>query len=329
MHSNRGWISKVIWVALGVLAGTQIVSAQSVQVQVPRRFVAPFADEAREIFNSGRILYDQDNFTDAEKRFREVIQRFPGHIIADRAEYYLIRTLTQLGRRAEAITRINGFPRTYPRSRWSTDVEELRIKLTNQVPPAAERVLRLQAPPQPPRPPAPRGVLVIQRTPETADSEISLQQEIMRAIFVSDVNRAIGIATERLKSNMADPVVVSSLSMVAASASPQAFPILLEVAKSSPSLKARKDAIFWMTQTRTDKDAIVDALTGLVSANGDDLDAVVMFALSQISTEKSVSALASIAQDKTKPDLVRQNAIHWLRNMRIPAATQALQNLGK
>ena len=328
MHSNRRWISKVIWVALGALAVPRIVSAQTLIMQVPRHFVTPYGDEARDIFNSGQRLYDQDNFADAEKRFREVIQRFPGHIIADRAEYYLIRTLTQLGRRAEAITRINGFARTYPRSRWSTDVEELRIKLTNQVPPTAERVLRLQVPPEPPAPAAPRGILIRQRNAEVTDSEISLQQEIMRAIFISDVNRAIGIATERLKSNMADPVVVSSLSMVATSASPQSFPILLEIAKNSPSPKARKDAIFWMIQTRTDRDALVDTLTGLMSTNGDDSDSV-MFALSQIRTEKSVNALAAIAQDKNRPAPVRQNAIFWLRSMRIPEATQTLQNLRK
>ena len=328
MHSNRRWISKVIWVALGALAVPRIVSAQTLIMQVPRHFVTPYGDEARDIFNSGQRLYDQDNFADAEKRFREVIQRFPGHIITDRAEYYLIRTLTQLGRRAEAITRINGFARTYPRSRWSTDVEELRIKLTNQVPPTAERVLRLQAPPEPPAPPAPRGILIRQRNAEVTDSEISLQQEIMRAIFISDVNRAIGIATERLKSNMADPVVVSSLSMVATSASPQSFPILLEIAKNSPSPKARKDAIFWMIQTRTDRDALVDTLTGLMSTNGDDSDSV-MFALSHIRTEKSVNALAAIVQDKNRPAPVRQNAIFWLRSMRIPEATQTLQNLRK
>jgi hypothetical protein len=65
-----------------------------------------------------------------------------------------------------------------------------------------------------------------------------------------------------------------------------------------------------------------------MSTNGDDSDSV-MFALSQIRTEKSVNALAAIVQDKTRPAPVRQNAIFWLRSMKIPEATQTLQNLRK
>src|SRR5207244_2938055 len=94
--------------------------------------------------------------------------------------------------------------------------------------------------------------------------EISLQQEIMRAMFQNDPGRAIQIATDRLKANMADPVVLSTLNMVATNGSAQALPFLLEIAKSSPNAKARKDAIFWMSQTRGDKDVVVDALNGLL-----------------------------------------------------------------
>jgi tetratricopeptide (TPR) repeat protein len=331
MHSNRRWILTGVGIALGALAGPGMLQAQTVYVQTPRHFRPPLGDEARDIFNSGQRLYDQDNFVAAEKRFREVIQKFPTHIIAARAEYYLIRVLTQLGKRAEALARINSFGKMYPRSRWSTDVEELRIRLTNQVPPAAERVLLLAPPaaPAPPSPPAPpaRGILIGQRNVvETQDSEITLQQEIMRAIFLSDAQRAMVIATERLKSNMADPLVVSSLNMLATSASSQALPMLLEIAKNSPSPKARKDAIFWMTQTKADKDAIADALTGLMSSNADDWDAVT-FAFGQLRTEKAVNALATIAQDKSRLEAARQSAVFWLRNMRMPEANQALENL--
>jgi hypothetical protein len=201
MYPSRRWVSKATWIALITLSTVAMpcaASAQARPVQVPRHFFSVLADEARDIFNAGQMLYDQDNFVDAEKRFREVIQRFPRHIIADRADYYLIRTLTQLGKKAEALSRINAFARTYPRSRWSTDVEELKIKLTNQVSPAAERVL-LQAPLPPPAPsaaPIPaaasRTVVVRQQSAETANFDVSLQQEIMRAMFRSAADRRSG-----------------------------------------------------------------------------------------------------------------------------------------
>src|SRR6266481_6846769 len=130
MYFNRRWISKTIWIALSTVALPCGATAQTRYPPFPGRFLTPLADEAREVFNAGQRLYDEDNFAEAEKKFREVVQRFPRNAIADRADYYLIRTLTLLGRRLEALSQINAFGRAYPRSRWSTDVEELRIKLT-------------------------------------------------------------------------------------------------------------------------------------------------------------------------------------------------------
>ena len=96
------------------------------------------ADQARELFVAGQKSYDENNFAEAEKRFREVLRKFPRNRLAERADYYLIRTLSQLGKKSEAIGRINAFARTYPKSSWQSDVRELRIQLTNQVPPEAE-----------------------------------------------------------------------------------------------------------------------------------------------------------------------------------------------
>ncbi len=329
---------KTIRILLATLALPCVVSAQNVTVHVPRHFLTPPSDEARETFNAGQRLYDEDNFAEAERKFREVIQRFPRHPIADRADYYLIRTLTQLGKRSEALSRVNAFARTYPRSRWVTDVEEMKIRLTNQVPPAAESVL-LQVPPPPPTPrpiaatrgatPAPpRPFVIRQRNSAAVDPEITLQQEMMRAMFRSDADRAIVIAIERLKSNIADPVVISTLSMVATSASAQALPMLLEIAKNSPNAKARKDAIFWMSQSKVDRDAVVDSLLSLSSSNGDDSDSI-NFALSQVRTEKAVGALATIARDKSKQESTRENALFWIGQSGMPNRLAMLEDTYK
>ena len=328
---------KTIRILLATLALPCVVSAQNVSVHVPRHFLTP-SDEARETFNAGQRLYDEDNFAEAERKFREVVQRFPRHPIADRADYYLIRTLTQLGKRSEALSRVNAFARTYPRSRWVSDVEEIKIRLSNQVPPAAERVL-LQVPPPPPTPrpiaatpaaaPAPpRPFVNRRRNSGAADPEITLQQEMMRAMFRSDADRAIVIATERLKSNIADPVVISTLNMLASSASAQALPMLLEIAKNSSNAKARKDAIFWMSQSRGDKDAVVDSLLSLSSSNGDDSDSI-NFALSQVRTEKAVGALATIARDKSRTESMRENALFWIGQSGMPNRLAMLEDIYK
>jgi tetratricopeptide (TPR) repeat protein len=325
--------------ALLALALSSVLSAQT------RLFMR--ADEARDIFNTGQRFYDEYKYTDAENKFREVVQRFPKNPIADRAAYYLIRTLSQAGKRNEALDRINAFAKQYPKSRWLDDIQEVRLQLTSQVSPQAESILLRQAPPAPPAPAVPPAPAIEPLRPgqaprvptprpprpprqtESTDPEISLQQEIMRAMFRNNVGRAIEIAMERLKANMADPVVLSTLNMVATSASAQALPMLLEIARNSPNAKARKDAIFWISQSRGDKDAIVDTLTGLLPALSEEDSDAVTFALSQIRTDKSFNALATIARDKTKPEKARTNALFWIGQSRSTNRVSLLEDIYK
>src|SRR5688572_10088356 len=113
MYSNWKWISKAVLIVWVVWGASPATAAQ-------QQFAAPAPDEARDLFNVAHRLYDEDKLADAERRFREVLQRFPKNEIADRADYYLIRTLNEQGKRSEALNRINAFPRTYPKSRWQT-----------------------------------------------------------------------------------------------------------------------------------------------------------------------------------------------------------------
>ena len=356
MYSNRNWISKLILLITAVTTVPLSVSAQYVRIVTNQRSLLP-PDAARDLFNEGEALYDQRNFVEAEKRFREVISRYPKNAIADKADYYLIRTLTQNGKSSEALMRIEAFTGQYPKSTWLNDVQEIRMRLTNQVPLNAESILLPRpgpaprrapgvgqaaiqisaptAPPAPPNPPRPFNSPIGPYTPfggaefQSSDPEVSFQQEIMRAMFSSNFNRALEIATERLKTNPGDPVVLSSLNVVATSRSAQAVPMLLDIAKNSTNPKARRDAIYWLGQSRGDKDAIVDTLVGLIpTLSPDDSDAVT-FALSQIRTDKSVNALAAIARDKNKNEKTRNNAIFWIAESRTPNRVSLLEDIYK
>src|SRR5262245_10888052 len=130
MYSSGKWIPKFI---MAVFVMSAVVSAASAQIHISvqsQSLLPP--DEARDSFLAGQRFYDEDRFAEAENKFREVVRRFPKNLITDRADYYLIRTLAQLGKRTEAVNRINGFGKQYPKSRWLDDVQELRIELTNQ-----------------------------------------------------------------------------------------------------------------------------------------------------------------------------------------------------
>jgi tetratricopeptide (TPR) repeat protein len=343
MYSNTKWILKLTLSAFAIFG---IASAASAQVRIITQSLLP-PDEARDIFIAGQRSYDEGRFTDAESRFREVIRRFPKNQIADRADYYLIRTLAQTGKRTEALSLIDTFAKQYPKSSWQNDILELRIQLTNQVPQTAERILLppapapravpqvyvttapLPAPPAPPVPPVPPAPFGIFTQVQNSDPEISLQQEIMRAMFQSNGDRAIEIATERLKANPGDPVVLSSMNMIASSRSAQAMPMLISIAKSSTNQRARRDAIFWLGQSRTDKDAVVDTLVGLLPSLSEEDSESVTYSLGQIRTDKSTNALATIARDKGKNDKVRNSAVHWIGQMRVANRIPLLEDIYK
>jgi HEAT repeat protein len=165
--------------------------------------------------------------------------------------------------------------------------------------------------------------------PQNADPELSYRQEILRAMFANDPDRAIRIESDLFKSNPADPLVLSTLNMLATSRSEKALPMLLDMAKNSSNVKARKDAIFWISQSRGDKDSIVDTLTGLLpSASTDEAEAV-SFALGQIHTDKAINALAAIARDKNRTEATRNSALLWIGQSRVPNRIALLEDIYK
>src|SRR5262245_21250420 len=131
MFSNGKRISKsILTVIAGLGISTSAAFAQTGRVMIiQRNFMEEGAVDrsARELFNVGQKFYDQFRYPDAERTFREVVQKYPKSGIADRAGYYLIRTMLKTGKRAEALEQINAFPKSYPKSAWNGDVQEIKI----------------------------------------------------------------------------------------------------------------------------------------------------------------------------------------------------------
>ena len=306
-------LKKCILIFAAVFAMTPGLFAQ-------RSFVEPSSgDPARELFNTGQSYFDQFRYADAEKTFREVIARYSRSTVADKAEYYLIRTLCQIGRTDEALNRINLFPKAYPKSSWNGDVEELKMQLTNVVS-AKARTILVQPFPQILFPPS--------TDLASMDVQISMMQETLRAMFRVDVPQALQITNARLKANLADPVVLSALPVLAMNASPQGLPFLVDIAKNSPSLKARKDAIYWMSRAPGDKDSVVDTLMGLLPGMNEDGANAITFALGQmIRTDKAYNALAGIVIDKMRSDKLREDALVALGQNHDPRTVTSLANI--
>ena len=325
MFSEGKRMSKWVLIFLGLSVMTPGAFAQNPRAFVATKsFVEPSSgDPAREMFNDGQNLFDKSRWIEAEKTFSSVVEKYPKSSIADKAEYYLIRTLVQTGKTNQALNHINAFRSIYPKSPWNDDVEDLRMRLTNQVPAAVRAHLIGRVTITPASGPS----ALTQAQIKTIDFEISLLQEALRVMFQSDAPGAVQVVSDRLKTNMADPVVLSSMSMLATTASTQGLPILVAIAKSSPSLKGRQDAIYWISKTDGDKNATVDTLMGLLPALSDDTSHSFTFSLAQMRTDKAYSSLAAIVTDKSRSDQLRQQALMALGQNRDQRAIIALENI--
>jgi HEAT repeat protein len=83
------------------------------------------------------------------------------------------------------------------------------------------------------------------------------------------------------------------------------------VARSDPDPDVRKNAVFWLSQTHSDKAAdFLEEL--LVETDDPEMQEKVIFALSQIGDARALAALRKLAVDESQSEDVRANAIFWL-----------------
>ena len=106
--------------------------------------------------------------------------------------------------------------------------------------------------------------------------------------------------------------------------------MLVTIAKTTTDLKARRDAVYWISRSRGEKDAITDILIGFVpSMTSDDDSSAVLYALSQVNTPKAFDALANMARDKNRPENVRLAAIQRLSETRLTNRVSLLDEIYK
>jgi tetratricopeptide (TPR) repeat protein len=288
---------KVIVAAMAVLV-TVIGAAAELRAQTPQpaqpaQAQAP-ADPARALFLAGRNFWDDGRFADAEKKFREALAKYPTSENADRTGFYLIETLIKMGRTPEALAEMNKFFTSFPRSKWLDDVQERRIGLTGQTPPLGPNPFGNA------RPGAWGPGTPMWNQFFSGQNANAVEQELLRALLKSEPERGLDVVKDRLKADPSDPVALSNFSTIVESSSNTALPLLIAVARTSSSVKARAYAAFWLGRAHADKNnTVVKALAEIVKDDSD--DSVRITAAQSLSTRKEPEAI------KALEDLLRRS----------------------
>jgi HEAT repeat protein len=161
----------------------------------------------------------------------------------------------------------------------------------------------------------------------TANPEVRLQQEVFRALLRNNPERALDLATERLKADPGDSVVLGNLSGIANSGSTKAIPLLISIAKTSPNTAARREAVLAISRGPNEKEVLA-TLEDLYASNSDNVEIrrTVVTAIGRSSDPRAVSLLARIIKNDAD-ETIRRTAIQQLGLRKETEAMKALEDL--
>ena len=161
------------------------------------------------------------------------------------------------------------------------------------------------------------------------DPEIGLKQEAFRSLLRSNPDRAIEVASERLKDDPGDPVVLASLPSISQSESAKARPLLISIAKTSTNTNARQQAVSAIARNRDDKAALttLDEIYATASSSVE-LRRTVVSTIGRMTDASALTILARIAKNDSDVS-VRRTAIQSLGSRKEPEAIKLLEDLLK
>jgi tetratricopeptide (TPR) repeat protein len=206
--------------------------------------------EARKLSNEGIDLFNDGNFADAERKFRETLTKYPKSDVADRSDYYLILALEKLRRYQDARTEIDNFHRNYPGSRWRDDVDEKGLSLGASSNSIAEQEAKI----------AKERALSQELSSTALPRNASMDAVILQMIIQQSPNEGIETVKERLKKDPSDPAVIANLGTIFNSSSPQALPFLLDLSNSAVSPTTRTIAFFYAMRRNPDQVQVANTL---------------------------------------------------------------------
>ena len=147
---------------------------------------------------------------------------------------------------------------------------------------------------------------------------------VLQALFESDPQRGIAVATDWLKpgSTQTQRCKSAALTLLARHGGKAATPTILGVARNESDPKLRAKAISVLGQTNDD--SVVDALRDFaINSQDNDIAEAALYALSQHQSPRAVTALGEIAMS-SKPVALRKIAISAIANRPGEPALDAL-----
>jgi HEAT repeat protein len=335
-------------VALGVtVLSTGFAQQERQDLDQINHFVQTQNLPAAKLFREGRDLVGDEDWANAEGKFRRFVQLYPKDSNLDAALYWLAFTLAKQEKYDEAETHLKRLLSEFPRSNWADDAQALRAQIN---PRAAGTILDkgddvevkivaleslFQSNPErgmayvaemmkPGSKASPRlkeaGIELIRRFGGKQASALLLDiirnqtDQQLRVTAIQTLGRTGDesvLPTLRDLANTAtdDEVGKAAVFAISRFEGASARAMLLELARSGKTVELRKDAIFWLSQNG---DAAMDDLMRIYEGDRDvEVRKQIVFALKRMGTPRALAKLQEIARGPDDVE-VRKDALHWI-----------------
>ncbi|HEY0380450.1 MAG TPA: HEAT repeat domain-containing protein [Pyrinomonadaceae bacterium] len=288
---GRPGLPLVAGLLAGVVLGGTILSTGFAQQQDQdklNRFVQTQNLPAAKLFREGRDLVGDEDWANAEGKFRRFVSLYPKDANLDAALYWLAFALTKQEKYDEAEKNLKRLLSEFPRSNWADDARALRAQVAEHS----------------------GNSRVIEDSLNEDDVEVKIVA--LESLFQSNPERGLAYVTEMMKpgSKASARLKEAGIELLRRHGGKQAGALLLDIIRNQTDQHLRVVAI--QTLGRTGDETVLPLLKDLANtATDDEVGKAAVFAISRFEGESARALLLELARSGKTVE-VRKDAIFWL-----------------
>src|SRR5215217_8136192 len=237
-----------------------------------------------QIFREGRDFIEAQNWQKAAEKFNDFITAYPKNKDLDAALYWYGYALQKQDRKEEAAAPLVKLITKFPNSTWRREADALLVVLgrKDDVDKALQR------------------------------DNCEIKMLALQSLFQADQEKAIGIASEALKTNagQCQNFQAAAVSLLGSHGGARAVPILLEIARSNADQRLRLTAIKRLGDQHNEQ--VIEDLMKIYDADRTkEIRGQILRALVDSRTQRGTAKIMEIARTGDDP-AVRQYAIRYI-----------------
>ncbi|MGH9885878.1 MAG: HEAT repeat domain-containing protein, partial [bacterium] len=313
-------MKRIAFLALALTIVSSSVDAQRARTARSAGVLAtPAEDPADSLFRVGRQAMNENDYRRAAALFQQVVAKYPKSSKAGDALFWRAWSLRRLGVDGqnkgdldEALIAVERQLREFASSATADDARALRGQIrADQASLGDSRAASAIA--------SESKSLTQTRGCSGSKADEEMRLAALDGLLSMNADDAVPILKDVLKQRDACRVELrkKAVWLIAQKHVADVARTLLDVARNDPDADVRGDAVFWLSQSRSELAVpLLDSI--LFSAGDEEIRKKAIFSLTQLSQdERARAALRRAAEDEKMPEDIRSDAIFWLGNSKM------------